>query len=295
MSPKIIQSVSDAIDSIHHFDSIRGHHIFRGQVSCDWRLLPSLFRKYPKSHYPARYASLFEVSLCGPLILGMKGPYLNTYDPIEHLMVLQHFNIPTRLLDWSSDILVALFFACYDVEKKNNEKNGRLFILGRDAYPTYKFNCSETEVLKNRISDKNIDFFQDRIKNPEVSVIEPHVKNPRMRVQDGCFLFFPFGNLPKHDSEYFDLIEFNRAKNQHIKSENIKNKTKNPQTFLAHKDVDWRFKKHILEELEMMHGISGKTLFVELEYIESAKRYYENIGLSAELKAKELLLKVQAT
>ena len=109
MSPKIIQSVSDAIDSIHYFESNRGNHIFRGHIDNDWKLLPSLYRRYPKSKFPPRQASLFEVSLCGPLMIGMKAPYLHTFDPIELLMVLQHFDIPTRLLDWTSDILVALF------------------------------------------------------------------------------------------------------------------------------------------------------------------------------------------
>jgi hypothetical protein len=288
MSPKIIRSVTEMIDSIHHFAMPRGTHIFRGHADadCNWKLLPHLYRHYPKSKYHERKAILYEVSLCGQLMCE-KMPYLNTFDPIELLMVLQHFKIPTRLLDWTSDILVALFFACYDPKNANENKNGRVLILEKGAYPYYKFNCPKTEVLKNGVNQDNLEYFQSRTQITEVSIIEPHVKNPRMRVQDGCFLFFPFRKLVEDEVDYFDLVEFNRVKDNYNKEQKIRDEP----IFLANKDVDFRFKKSILEELDYKHGISEKTLFVELEYLEKARNYYQNLANLAEKKSEELLSK----
>ena len=44
-----------------------------------------------------------ELALFETMLLGIKSPYSNTFDPIDRLMNLQHFGIPTRLLDWTSD------------------------------------------------------------------------------------------------------------------------------------------------------------------------------------------------
>jgi hypothetical protein len=175
-------------------------------------LLPSLYRRYPKSKYTKRKASLYEVSLCGPLMLGARMPYLNTFDPIELLMVLQHFDIPTRLLDWTSDILISLFFACHDSANKYSDKNGRIFILEsfhqKGSYPRYKINCPEAKILRNGINNNNLEYFKSRIQNPEISVVEPLIKNPRMRVQDGCFLFFPYSASLPSDHPSQERLDF---------------------------------------------------------------------------------------
>lgn len=69
------------------------------------------------------------------LIEKFKEIYRNEYtynNPLELLEIMQHFEIPTRLLDTTTDPLVALFFACQpDTEKK--DKDGCVYVIPTHA------------------------------------------------------------------------------------------------------------------------------------------------------------------
>ncbi|WGL59783.1 FRG domain-containing protein [Pigmentibacter sp. JX0631] len=94
---------------------------FRGQSNCSWKLIPSIFRqecvdydeaKLIKSVLKFKY-SHFDIDDIG----------LNTI--LQKTLELQHYHMPTRLLDWSENPLVALYFAaCND-----NNKDGTIFLL----------------------------------------------------------------------------------------------------------------------------------------------------------------------
>ncbi|HGK4777903.1 TPA: FRG domain-containing protein, partial [Klebsiella quasipneumoniae] len=53
---------------------------------------------------------------------------------LELLTYAQHYGLPTRLLDWSENLLVALYFCC----KENTNIDGNLFILNVDAVQKYR-------------------------------------------------------------------------------------------------------------------------------------------------------------
>jgi len=205
-----IRSVADAIELGINSDFERGQYIFRGQSNAEWELIPKLFRDYPKE------ANLIEIALCESLLLGIKNPYLNTFDPVDLLMNLQHFGVPTRLLDWTSDLLIALFFACYDEMGTNNDKDGNLFVIERSQYTQFKINSSENNSLNRPINPSTLDLFKKRLDINDIQFFEPVIKNPRLRVQDGCFMFFPFLPLDEKEDKYVTLHDFMRAKNKYL-------------------------------------------------------------------------------
>jgi len=83
------------------------HPWFRGQSSSSWGLLPGLYRG---THDPHR-----ERELLRDFNLKARSFFPHTpANDLEWLFILQHHEIPTRLLDWTESYQNALYFAVLD-------------------------------------------------------------------------------------------------------------------------------------------------------------------------------------
>jgi hypothetical protein len=100
-----ISQLIEEIKRIKEAGDFESNIFFRGQRKCH-QLLPSLLRK-TVSNYKENNV------YCDCWIMGNQ-EFKDTKNSWEILAILQHYGIPTRLLDWSTSIINALYFAISD-------------------------------------------------------------------------------------------------------------------------------------------------------------------------------------
>lgn len=214
---------------------------FRGQSNATWKLIPSIYRHAHLAEYERdlnRDFKLFSKTL------------ITNHSPItefEWLYLMQHYELSTRLLDWTESSLVALFFAVSDF---TNSDNGAVWILSPRVYNLL--------ILKtiNTVPTDQSDFVKDYVLRPDKGseifreveakfplAIRPTKNSARILAQRGMFTI--------HGKEKICIKE-------HIDKKNIKSLP-----VLEKIIIDGKYKKSILKDL-YQSGISHSVLFPEL-------------------------------
>lgn len=181
-----VKDLTDYVAMIESVPLLHGFSIFRGQ-GARRQLLPGIARSDPaKDTTDTERAMLRQVSL---LAVGML-PSERT--PLDILVAAQHFGMRTRLLDWTSNPLAALWFAC----SRPSDSDSYVYALA-------------TEGL---LLDEPYDI--DPFGVQATKVFQPRLNNPRVLAQHGWFTlhcFSPSGKrwvkLETHATAKKNLIE----------------------------------------------------------------------------------------
>ncbi|SRR5690554_6153719 len=174
-----IGSVVDLLARLKELDSFQ---MFRGQARADWSLLPAIGRMHSVACEYGGWHALEELLI--ERFQKYSRPFM-TKEPdnkLEWLVVAQHYGLPTRLLDWTTNPLKALFFA---VENPGLAEEGILWAL-------------EPKEWWNQLTDIDRKLDESGI----LVAYSPDYLNQRVSSQESCFAVFPF---PEDRSEILPL------------------------------------------------------------------------------------------
>lgn len=275
-----VNSVAEYLEYINSIEfiakrtySVSSYTFFRGQSNKEWSLSPSLYRK---NLFASESLLLTELRhICPSEFLP------NRFDS---LVKFQHFGLPTRLMDTTTNPLVALFFACNSIGEMGND--GKVYIFPNlpvswstdplvDLIMDYVFTKSPHKVWldeilaasKKKYADVTSRLMPDDIlsllhyyKMPAFAVM-PANTNKRLEAQDGAFFVFGMKVTSKEVSNnpgtlnrvYYDfapVVIDSPTQICHNASEII---------------IPSSAKKQILHQLDML-GVNERKLFPDLEH-----------------------------
>ena len=253
-------------------DSIYWDVIYRGIDDYHFELMPGLGRNmfYLDS---AEYEMVHEVLKLRPEEFDLMN------SDFELLSKMQHFGLKTRLLDFTRNPLVALYFACMEDRNHNpgrvvctlDESSPQSLELIERVCSLYRYSDYNNLTLKDLIGD-NITVEQYIVRTKYPLYAQPLYSNERIRRQAGLFMVFTnVLNQHRFNIPGFEDVIPHMTKNGAISENSLLSR------MIAKIDEDvlkTQFcsiiipdsaKKSILKELETI-GITTAYLFPELEY-----------------------------
>lgn len=118
---------------------------FRGQSRYGYDLTPWIFRQGEVFH-----CQFDEAKMCEEFMRRYPEQSASHKSLYDWLSLMQHYGLPTRLLDWTTNLLVALYFCC----NKNEREDGALFAFDPSPLSSFSFTpVLEMQVLSHSISD----------------------------------------------------------------------------------------------------------------------------------------------
>lgn len=139
-----IQNISTFLEQLKNFKRDKDYeYFFRGHSDNSYDLTPSVYRRNLIRHEDKFYKEIISRA---------PNDFNTDSKTIEKLVKMQHYSLPTRLLDITSNPLVALYFACDGNPKKDGEVV--VFKIPKDEI---KFYDSDTVTILANIAKRPID------------------------------------------------------------------------------------------------------------------------------------------
>lgn len=278
-----IKSIAEFINHLQLIKIRKDYEIyFRGHSNKLFAPIPSIYRN----------KNLLENEnvIFKEFILKTPSDFLNEKTALEKLVKMQHYGLPTRILDITSNPLVALYFACIGNNSPKNKKDGQVLafkIPRRDI----KYYDSDTVSIIANLAKRNKNFKIEDIRNlgldkfnqqDEIAYLLHEIKEEKSYFQN---------IINENDIERVVAVKVKQSNSRIIKQSGafllfgINGNKYNPATIpinwianLSYSgvdfDVDANHKNEILDELNVL-GINESTLFPELDFQAAyLKKYY---------------------
>lgn len=263
-----IKSVSEFISEIFklhntNYANKNNREIFyRGHGNAeDFKLQPSLFREVNQK---GKVYLKGENILYKELITAEPKSFGNDLSSIDVLTRMQHYGMPTRLLDISSNPLTALYFAC---ENLNEHKLVDHF--------TPPLNCSYIAEHKN----KTLKFYEKKLVDAEVVIISAPNQQIKYYDSDTVSCLANLAKLNQEQKDYLQRLILNNEESEILEDNQITKQylhfIKEEKTYFLH-----RMRK---SDLKRVICVKGKKIH---ERIIAQSGAFLLFGLEAEIDEK---------
>ncbi|WP_119420593.1 FRG domain-containing protein [Desertibaculum subflavum] len=169
-----------------------GRAWWRGHARSDWPLVPSVFR----SSGVANRGPRFEMNISNRFVQGARIRRSDCPPRDDHaswLLLMQHFGLPTRMLDWSESLLVALYFAVSD--DKNADQDGIVWALHPTIFNEQHIGRRGFAHARGKLlNNLHAKAFNDEIAlgSAQAAAVDPPHGDLRMLIQKACYTIQEF-------------------------------------------------------------------------------------------------------
>lgn len=221
---------------------------YRGHLDESWDLIPSVQRgTYCDNEQHMAIDFYMRVNVA----LKEKPP--SKYYP-GWVALMQHYGLPTRLLDWTKSLLVAAFFATYDYETLK-DKEGCVWVF-RPAQ------LNEIEGLGKCICAMDSQVIWDLL----APVFDS--KDEKKEAHDKIYACYPVeNNMRVYVQQSAFTVHNSKRRLQDIKSDQLLTKI----------IIPYEAKKIIIKELKIC-GITLKSIYPDAEHIAEEIKAFYNYG-----------------
>lgn len=245
----------------------RPHFIFRGHSNhAEYKLIPGIFRwhKNNESIWQANFSQAEHNILHDFILEACK--YVKDV-PVEDikawLEIAQHFAVPTRLLDFTENPLIALYFAC----SGSANKDGSVWVLNEPVYNQYFYNINAivdplqsyntiVKILNDEVVNQNYQQHTDpNIYCQAPWIYKPYYRQERMISQESVFMLWAAKR-----GELTDMIPDDCYMNIDESVTNVQS------GILCHIIIPSQDKEKLLKQLDMC-GINEKFIYPGIEGI----------------------------
>lgn len=278
-----VKSVNDMFSTLNDLQFKYGQNskgsgfIFRGNQDASYELLPGFYRKFKKR----QNARLMSGSIDGEIYSANENEILAHFrkeasgfltsvsqdDDFTWLQYAQHYGVPTRLLDFTANPLVALYFCC----KGEKDCDGAVWILNSYTYLRWmykddfctanKSELSETKIQRSIIESmkSRIDYGIEDVVMQRPLLFIPAYIDQRMSAQASRFLLWGADRRPLE-------VQVSTGEVMDLSNRGVATRIADDTRCLCKITVPDLCKHDILRSLNLMN-INEKTVFPGLDGI----------------------------
>lgn len=268
---QFISSIEKLQRTYHTLDETNNpaasHFLYRGMSQEVHALIPGVFRRQDDNDIYLSWATErdFLLSFIHEAVGLVEIPPEDLGHWAEYA---QHYGVPTRFLDWTSNPLTALYFAC----RSNRACHGSLWLLHSTNYK--RLFGQHTDVLDNlKIRDTVRDLINGTSDVEYPILYTPHYMDTRMSAQGSYFMAWGTRTGPLEtmlSEDRYQMAAADAMNGRRLDKEELEN------ALLFKFTIFSEDKPSILRELDMV-GINEKSLFPGLDgigrYVESKYRF----------------------